>query len=75
MCSATQRHANIVNAFGNAFTSAILKVIAITTFAFAERVCFCLAFLCFAFYSRETKPNCRFTTLFGDRDIELEIII
>ena len=39
-----------------------------------ERICFCLAFLCFGvFYCpRETKRHFGFTMLFGNRDIGLE---
>ena len=47
------------------------SVNAFTAFTFAERICFCLAFLCFGvFYcSRETKRRFGFTMLSGNRDI------
>ena len=50
------------------------SVNAFTAFTFAERICFCLAFLCFGvFYcSRETKRLFGFTMLSGNRDIGLE---
>ena len=52
------------------------SVNAFTAFTFAERVCFCLDFLCFGvFYcSHETKWHFCFTVLFGDHDIGLERI-